>query len=135
MTNNSPPTIEERLIARGRVRAAGRGLILTAALHYLVLILVIAGFIASSGEQGRGTEEIVTACCLTAFWLLSGLVITAGGLTLLRLDSYGVAESGCVAAMIPGVCLFPPFGFPVGLWANILASSPDVRRCFRDRKR
>ena len=65
---------------------------------------------------------------------LAGLVTFTGGLNLFRLDSYGLARTGSITAMVPCISLCLILGLPVGVWALVTAGSPDVRAAFRDRR-
>ncbi len=111
------------------------GLFIAAGEHFLFLCLVTAIYTSLLVQGQRNTEQTIVGAVLIVFWTLSGLVVLAGGLSLRRLNSYGVARTGCFAAMIPGVTICPVIGLPVGIWALVVACSPDVWACFRDRKR
>ena len=68
------------------------------------------------------------------FNALAGFVVFGGGLNLMKLDAYGLVRTGSITAMVPCVSLCLILGIPIGVWALVTSSSPDVRAAFRDRR-
>ncbi len=62
--------------------------------------------------------------------LLVSLVILKGALNMLRGQSYGMANVGAVAAILP-LNLFAVLSIPLGIWALIQLQKPNVRSRFR----
>ena len=61
--------------------------------------------------------------------LVSG-VILLGGLKMKKLESYGLAMTASIIAMIP--CFSPCclIGLPIGIWALVVLSKPEVKSAF-----
>jgi len=61
--------------------------------------------------------------------LLSG-VIFFGAMKMKKLESYGLAMAASIIAMIP--CFSPCclLGLPIGIWALVVLSKPEVRSAF-----
>ena len=61
--------------------------------------------------------------------LASGLILF-GGLKMKKLESYGLAITASILAIIPctsGCCLV---GLPIGIWALVVLSKPEVKSAF-----
>jgi hypothetical protein len=63
--------------------------------------------------------------------LVIGVVIILGGLKMKQLQSYGLAMTSAILAMIP--CLSPCclIGLPIGIWAIVVLNNAEVRAAFR----
>ena len=61
--------------------------------------------------------------------LVSGLILF-GALKMKKLESYGLAMAVSIIAMIP--CLSPccVIGLPIGIWALVVLSKPEVKSAF-----
>jgi hypothetical protein len=61
--------------------------------------------------------------------LFSGLILM-GALKMKKLESYGLAMAASIIAMIP--CLSPCclLGLPLGIWAVVVLSKPEVKSAF-----
>jgi hypothetical protein len=61
--------------------------------------------------------------------LISG-VILLGAVKMKRLENHGLAMAASILAMIP--CLSPCclIGMPIGIWAVVVLSKPEVRGAF-----
>ena len=61
--------------------------------------------------------------------LVSG-VILFGGMKMKKLESYGLAMTASIIAMIP--CFSPccVIGLPIGIWALVVLSKPEVKSAF-----
>jgi hypothetical protein len=62
--------------------------------------------------------------------ILSGLILW-GGIKMKRLESYALAMTASVVAMVP--CLSPccVLGLPLGIWALVILLRPEVKSAFR----
>jgi hypothetical protein len=63
--------------------------------------------------------------------LLCGSLILFGGIKMRSLQSYGLCMTASILAMVPctsGCCLI---GLPVGIWALVVLSKPEVKNSFR----
>jgi hypothetical protein len=62
--------------------------------------------------------------------ILCGAVTVFGGLKMRSLQSYGLCMAASILAMIPctsGCCLI---GLPIGIWALVVLSKPEVKSAF-----
>jgi GYF domain 2 len=115
------------------------GLIVVAILGVLLqitsLILNLAGasILASSRmpkdawlNMFSGTISVVSSIIGI---LLSG-VILLGAMKMKKLESYGLAMAASIIAMIP--CFSPCclLGLPIGIWAVVVLSKPEVKSAF-----
>ena len=71
------------------------------------------------------------AILLALVMLALGVVIILGGLKMKQLQSYGLAMTAAIVAMIP--CLSPCciIGLPIGIWALVVLNNPEVKSAFR----
>jgi hypothetical protein len=60
-----------------------------------------------------------------------GVLILIGALKMKKLENYGLAMVASIVAMIP--CLSPCclIGLPIGIWAVVILSKPEVKAAFR----
>ncbi len=115
------------------------GLIVVAILGVLLqitsLILNAAGasFVAASqmpkeawANMFSGTVGVISSIIGI---LVSGLILF-GAMKMKKLENYGLAMAVSVLAMIP--CLSPCcfIGLPIGIWAVVVLSKPEVKSAF-----
>jgi hypothetical protein len=62
--------------------------------------------------------------------ILASVVILLGAMKMKKLESYGLAMAASIIAMIP--CLSPCclLGLPIGIWAVVVLSKPEVKSAF-----
>ena len=62
--------------------------------------------------------------------ILVSVVILLGAMKMKKLESYGLAMAASIIAMIP--CLSPCclLGLPIGIWAVVVLSKPEVKSAF-----
>ena len=136
-TITAPPTAGPDVAAR--VNGPAIGLIVTAVLGALAqvisLIFNLAGASIMSQSQMpkeawanmfSGTVGVISN--IIAF-LLSGLIFL-GAMKMKKLENYGLAITASIVAMIP--CLSPCclLGLPIGIWALVVLSKPEVKSAF-----
>lgn len=122
-----------------RVKGPATGLIVVAILGAIVqLISLIVHFAAPSfmtnsrmpqeawANMFSGTIGVVSGIIAI---LLSGLVLF-GALKMKKLENYGLAMAASIIAMIP--CFSPCclLGLPIGIWALVVLSKPEVKSAF-----
>jgi hypothetical protein len=130
--------------ARQAVSGPATALLVTAilgiALQLLNLVLVLAGvgFMAAQQQAGaagqnaqmmaffRGTGAIVGAIVGS----LIGIVIALGAVKMKNLQSYGLAMTASILAMIPCVSPCCLLGLPFGIWAVVVLGRPEVKSAF-----
>lgn len=76
-----------------------------------------------------GILEILVLLIAALFWLVISGVIMLGVNKMRRLESYGLAVTASVLAMLP---CHPGFiiGLPIGLWTLMVLLRPEVRAAF-----
>ena len=62
--------------------------------------------------------------------LAMSLLIFAGGLQMKRLQNYGLAMAASIVAMIPCISPCCLLGLPLGIWALVVLSKPEVKNAF-----
>ena len=82
----------------------------------------------------RGFFEFATSSGGRLAFSLPGLIINGltflGALKMRSLQSYGLAMTGAIAALVPccGPCIC--IGIPLGIWALVVLRKPEVRAAF-----
>jgi hypothetical protein len=61
--------------------------------------------------------------------LVSGLILF-GGIQMRKLDSYGLAMTASIVALIPCISPCCVVGLPIGIWALVVLSKPEVKSAF-----
>ena len=61
--------------------------------------------------------------------LMSGLILF-GAMKMKKLESYGLAMTASIIAMIPCVSPCCLIGLPIGIWAVVMLSKPEVKGAF-----
>jgi hypothetical protein len=81
------------------------------------------------GKFRDGTEQAALPVYLVH--AVVALVVLLGGVKMLSLSGRGLAITGSVLAMIPCVnSLCCILGLPVGIWALVVLSNPEVKAAF-----
>lgn len=62
--------------------------------------------------------------------LISGLILF-GAIKMKRLESYGLAMTSTILAMIPCTSPCCLVGLPIGIWALVILAKPEVKAAFR----
>ena len=125
--------------AAERVKGPAIGLIVVAVLGALVQIVSLIFNLAGASILARspmpkeawanmfsGTIGVVSGIIAI---LVSGLILF-GALKMKNLESYGLAMAASIIAMIP--CFSPccVLGLPIGIWAVVVLSKPEVKSAF-----
>jgi hypothetical protein len=61
--------------------------------------------------------------------LIGGLIFYAA-LQMRKLQSYGLAMAGSIIAMIPCISPCCIIGLPIGIWALVVLTKPEVKAAF-----
>lgn len=121
------------------VKAPATGLIVTAILGVFVQIVsLIAHFafpslMANSQMPKEAWANMFSGAAGVVFGviavLMAGLILF-GALKMKKLESYGLAMAASIVAMIP--CFSPCclLGLPIGIWALVVLSKPEVKSAF-----
>ncbi|HWG42913.1 MAG TPA: protein kinase [Gemmataceae bacterium] len=116
--------------ARQTLLAPALGLMLIGALNCTGLaVLLLSTIRLLSGGQFTVSNLGAQEAILLSMDGLLGLAILWGAWKMVRLKSLGLAQLGCVLALLPlSPCWF--LGLPVGIWGLILLMRPEVRKHF-----
>ena len=123
------------------VNGPGIGLIVSGALYALLavfrFVVAVVGFGISAGSS-MGNAELdkimamsgTLSVVLGVLTLLLAGVILWGGIQMRRFRSYGLCMTAAILAMIP--CTVPccVVGLPIGIWALVVLSKPEVKSQF-----
>jgi hypothetical protein len=147
-TPGAPPTFSSPMPVAGTnaadlVTGPAIALIVVAILGFLTqaarLIYVLAFSAAAVSRmqlqgQPQWANMFVSGPLVIATGVISILVsgvILLGGLKMKKLENYGFAMAASIVAMIPCISPCCIIGLPVGIWALIVLSKPEVKNAFR----
>ena len=115
------------------------GLIVTAILGAVAQVVsLILNLVGASSMAHRGMSQpawanmfsgAVGMAAAVIGILVSGLILM-GALKMKKLESYGLAMTASIIAMVP--CFSPCclLGLPIGIWALVVLSKPEVKSAF-----
>ena len=121
-----PDTAEAESLVRSRLKVPAIGLLVAGIVNVLATLSIVLISVGGSEDLVWRTVLIkVVALCS----LVLGIVLLIGSAGMRDLQSYPIALSAAVAAVLP---LAPGFliSLPFGIWALILLSRRDVRTTF-----
>jgi hypothetical protein len=137
----TPPGLNS---ATDQVNGPGIGLIVTGALNVVLgllrVIISLTGFgLGAFGAAGLGNDEMAkvimsvagtTGIVLGALCAICGGITVLGGLKLRKLQSHGLVVTACILAIIPCTSPCCLVGLPIGIWALVVMSKPEVKSQF-----
>lgn len=126
--------------ARDQVSGPAIGLIVTAILGCLMQVLSIvmnvagASFMAANrsmpseawANMFSGTFAVVAG----VIGILVSALILLGAIKMKKLENYGLAMVASIVAMIPCISPCCVLGLPIGIWAVVVLSKPEVKSAF-----
>ena len=124
--------------AMERVNGPAVGLMVVAILGFvlqaiaLVLNLVGASFLATQQNNQAWASMFSGAVGVVSGiigLLVSGLIFF-GALKMKKLESHGLAMTASIVAMIPCISPCCLIGLPIGIWAVVVLSKPEVKNAF-----
>lgn len=94
-----------------------------------------AGKMYSQGQAPPGYAEGLVigkafAIAVIVLSILFGVLLLVGGLKMKKLQSFGLAMTACVLAMLPIHCCCI-LGLPFGIWGLVTLNKPEVKNAFR----
>jgi hypothetical protein len=107
------------------------GLMILLALLGLLGNLLGVGLGAMGGGQNGAGAMFQGAMGIAAaiFGLCLAVIILLGALKMMKLQSYGMAMTAAIVAMLPcTLCCI--MGLPVGIWALVVLMKPEVKAAF-----
>ena len=124
--------------AAEQVKGPAVGLMVVAVLGFvlqaisLVMNLVGASFLATQ-QNNQAWANMFSGALGVVFGIIALLVsglIFYGALKMKKLESYGLAMAASIVAMIPCVSPCCLIGLPIGIWAVVVLSKPEVKDAF-----
>jgi hypothetical protein len=118
------------------VNAPAIGLLCAAILGILVQVasLVWRLFFAAAfytHQTGNPFAAPVFTIAPAIIGLIVGGIIVFGALKMKNLENHGLAMAASILAMIPCVSPCCILGLPIGIWALVVLSKPEVKSAFR----
>jgi hypothetical protein len=140
----SPPPALPQAPAAGamlsdQVNGPAIGLIVVAVLGFvaqagsLVFRVVGASFFAMHQMPNQAWANMFAGtlgAMLSVIGLLVSGLIFFGGLKMRKLENYGLAMTASIVAMIPCISPCCLVGLPIGIWAVVVLSKPEVKGGF-----
>lgn len=126
--------------AGDQVNGPAIGLIVTAALGFCVqvlsLVMHLAGTSIMAAQQQMGNEALANmfsgtlGVVMAIVGMLVSLFILFGALKMRKLENYGLVMTASIIAMIPCISPCCLIGLPIGIWAVVILSKPEVKNAF-----
>jgi hypothetical protein len=124
------------------VSAPATGLLIVGILNLLFAAYEIVSTLLSGAKhmtQSTGNPEIdkmmatltgPMGLLLGGLWLLTGLLQLFGAIKMKRLEGYGLVMAASILGMIPCFSSCCLIGLPIGIWALVVLSKPEVKSAF-----
>lgn len=123
-----------------QVNGPAIGLIITAILGFFMQAASLVGHLVM-GASFMGGNQMQNEALAKWFsgtigvgvniigMLVSGLILV-GGLKMRKLENYGLVMAATIIAMIPCISPCCLIGLPIGIWALVVLSKPEVKSTF-----
>lgn len=118
--------------ARSQVFPPATGLIATSAIGFLLgLLLLTLGITTVDDAQTPHDKAMALRSLIQGpIAMVSSVVILLGGISMMRLKNHGLATASAVMAMIPCTSACCLIGLPIGIWAMLTLTKPEIKRAF-----
>lgn len=126
--------------ALDQVSGPAVGLIIVGALDIALslfrMVGIMAGFGLGAMQATNPMQQRIMAIfgsagiVLAIVELLVGGLILFGGLKMRRLENYGLCVAASILVMIPILSCCCIVGVPIGIWALVVISKPEVKSAF-----
>ena len=122
-----------------QVNGPSIGLIVVAVLGFIaqatsvIFHLVGASFFAMSQMPRQAWANMLSGTLgmmLSIVGILVSGLILAGGLKMRKFENYPLAMTASIVAMIPCISPCCIVGLPIGIWALVVLSKPEVKSAF-----
>ena len=124
----SPVSGDSAEAVRQRLRIPAIGLMISGAINFLFLALVLVLGFGMGWVDISGRPEMLVVAVMTAATAV-GVILIAGAWQMLGLRSYGWAVACSILALVPLSAGFM-LGVPMGIWALFVLSRPDAQQAF-----
>jgi len=144
----SPPPSNAAIDAQQKVSGPAIGLLVTAIIgivyqmisllfniFYISILDKIQGMQPTQGLEGFETfTKLFTGIFAVVgfiFALTAAVIIIFGSIRMKRLQSWGLAVTASILAMVP--CFSPCCcaGLPIGIWALVVLMKPEIKAAFK----
>ncbi len=125
-------------VSEGQVNGPAIGLMITAILGFLgqavSLIWRLVGTSMMATDERMPAWAIAFSGTMGVVASIVGILMSAliliGALKMKKLENYGLAMTASVIAMIPCISPCCLLGLPIGIWALVVLSKPEVKSTF-----
>jgi hypothetical protein len=122
-----------------QVSGPGTGLVVVAILNFLtsavslIMQLAGAGFMRAPGMDDAWARMFTGTIGLVSNLVNIGIgvLILFGGLKMKKLESFGLAVTASILAIVPCTSPCCLIGIPIGIWALVVLFRPEVKSAFR----
>ena len=137
------PPMGDPMRAQGQVAGPAIGLLIVGIFMILgqiagIIVNLLGVGMGAVGAAGGGEDAIanlfsgVVGLVFNVVWMVFGGLVIFGALKMKALQSYGLAMTAAIVAMLPCTsswcCLL---GLPIGIWALVVLMNNDVKAAFR----
>jgi hypothetical protein len=124
--------------AQAQVSGPATGLIVVAILGFLAQVVGLVINMARPFANRQMMEQPawvnmfsgVGAIVGAFIGILMGVLILFGAMKMKKLENYGLAMTCSIIAMIPCVSPCCLIGLPIGIWAVVVLSKPEIKSAF-----
>jgi hypothetical protein len=132
--------------AQEKVKVPALGLVATGILGILGAIFVAVSSFTSDGQPPKLDKPLdkdqqamvdmftniskPVSSALAVVGLLGAIFVIYGGHKMRNLQSYGMAVTAAIVAMIPAISPCCCLGVPIGIWALVVLLNQDVKSAF-----
>lgn len=127
-------------VAREKVSGPAIGLMVAAGFNITASLLGALVNVMGMAQPGfqRGNPQMPVmvqggiGLVFNVIALIAAVVIILGALKMKRLESYGMAMTAAIVAMIPCISSCCLVGLPLGIWALVVLNDAEVKNSFHD---
>jgi hypothetical protein len=124
-----------------QVSGPATGLIVTAILGFVAqvvgILLNVFGVAVTQGLGGTTSSDTAMnfmsgsiGIVFNFIGIAIGVVILMGALKMKRMESHGFAMAASILALVPCISPCCIVGLPIGIWALVVLSKPEVKGAF-----
>jgi phage FluMu protein Com len=116
-------------MSRLKVQAPAMGILILGGIMSALGLIAVVMMIFVAVIAGPRMDDIVPNLISSFVMLAIGITMVVGGQKMRRLESYSLAITGAVLAIVPcTICC--PLSVPLGIWSLVVLLDPQVRTAF-----
>jgi hypothetical protein len=100
----------------------------------LFSLVMNLGFSAMSAAQSQMPWSHMVSGTVSVIFSIIGMLVSGliliGGFKMKKLENYTLAMTASIVAMIPCISPCCLAGLPIGIWALVILSKPEVKSSF-----